>query len=999
MISSLNGVTVEAKNGEVERSFSMLFDIYPYYDHDTKELAVLWDEEIGTMFEVFLRYDNSDQFVKEADLLSEYRYVIDEKKFRDSFDIRIVAKHEDGTELTSVIKSMVRSTGEYTKSVIDNDNDYIPDGYEIWDLETDILSSDSDGDGISDSIEVFLINSNPNKKNKKNLDSDKDGVTDLEELKFGTSLISNDTDTDGISDKEEIEIYKSNPVNPDTNGNGLVDYVDLSVNYKGDFEFVIISSPYDIIVKDDKNELIEEYVYNVITQDMKSVKYSSGVLVNYLYDNKGNLNCIVKNSNGDIDVTSYVYKDNDVASINANKTIYSFEYSDDSKLKEVKVGKNKYASFDYIGEDYVSVQLGNGQKTEYKYKNGKVEKKWKDGNLVGEWKYNMDDSLDSFIDYSTNLNVGYEYVDGEISNVERINEHNELSSFDMKVIDDGWVMSYDVNDVLTEHRVSIDERTGDWTSTINNNLQIVFENGTKDNPTRTIYNKNNSILNCQYSVENDKISSFVVNGDIYEYEYNELGKIENIMLNGVKHESYYYDDRGQLVRADSKENNLTQVIVYDTNGNILEKKSTAYTEGDPQFFTDVDAYTYNNEYWKDMLTNYNGIDIKYDEIGNPLNYVNGEKLKWDGKELKSIISEDKILEFDYDVNGLRSTKRTDDGETQYIYNGNNLIQEVKDGNYINYYYDNSNSLTGFSYENQVYVYKKNIQNDVIGIIDENGVEVVKYAYDAWGKLLKTEGKLADSIGIVNPFLYKSYYYDHESSMYYLLSRYYSPDTSRFLNADSVFDVHQGVINHNLFKYCENDPINNIDSTGMWVVSLGFEANAAVVFGIFTSVQVSMDNNLNGNVSWTLGGWVITNFGASISAFICFYPTFTNVSQVQGWAFTVGASWSAGVYVAVGGSFNIASNSIYGSGCLSFGVGTYVTGIPSLQVKAGYTSILFNFHIPTVINNWYTGQYHKQTSQGVDTFLKKAGSYYVDIYSSNQDAKIRIYLSGDIKVIN
>ena len=53
--------------------------------------------------------------------------------------------------------------------------------------------------------------------------------------------------------------------------------------------------------------------------------------------------------------------------------------------------------------------------------------------------------------------------------------------------------------------------------------------------------------------------------------------------------------------------------------------------------------------------------------------------------------------------------------------------------------------------------------------------MVKYTYDAWGKKISTTGSLASTIGSLNPFRYKGYYYDQESEMYYCKSRYYVPD--------------------------------------------------------------------------------------------------------------------------------------------------------------------------------------------------------------------------------
>ena len=65
----------------------------------------------------------------------------------------------------------------------------------------------------------------------------------------------------------------------------------------------------------------------------------------------------------------------------------------------------------------------------------------------------------------------------------------------------------------------------------------------------------------------------------------------------------------------------------------------------------------------------------------------------------------------------------------------------------------------------------NAQGDVTGIVDSSVNSVVEYSYDAWGKLLTTTGSMADTVGKINPFLYWGYY-DSETGLYYLNSRYY-----------------------------------------------------------------------------------------------------------------------------------------------------------------------------------------------------------------------------------
>ena len=87
-------------------------------------------------------------------------------------------------------------------------------------------------------------------------------------------------------------------------------------------------------------------------------------------------------------------------------------------------------------------------------------------------------------------------------------------------------------------------------------------------------------------------------------------------------------------------------------------------------------------------------------------------------------------------------------------------------------YDANGLPVGMKYNGVQYWYHKNIQGDVLGIMNANGVEVVSYAYDAWGEVLSVLGSLSSTVGAVNPFRYRGYYYDVETGWYYLNSRYY-----------------------------------------------------------------------------------------------------------------------------------------------------------------------------------------------------------------------------------
>ncbi|PWL93868.1 MAG: hypothetical protein DBY08_04205 [Clostridiales bacterium] len=112
-----------------------------------------------------------------------------------------------------------------------------------------------------------------------------------------------------------------------------------------------------------------------------------------------------------------------------------------------------------------------------------------------------------------------------------------------------------------------------------------------------------------------------------------------------------------------------------------------------------------------------------------------------------------------------------------------------------------------------YYYIRNLQNDIVGILDSSGTQVVEYAYDTWGKLESVTGAMAETIGRENPLRYRGYYYDEETGFYYLQSRYYDPETGRFLNADETVLTGQGITSGNMYAYCANNPVMNYDPSG------------------------------------------------------------------------------------------------------------------------------------------------------------------------------------------
>ena len=134
---------------------------------------------------------------------------------------------------------------------------------------------------------------------------------------------------------------------------------------------------------------------------------------------------------------------------------------------------------------------------------------------------------------------------------------------------------------------------------------------------------------------------------------------------------------------------------------------------------------------------------------------------------------------------------------------------------LRFSYDANGKVVAVNYNGNYYYYLRNAQSDIVKLIDKTGTTVVEYTYDSWGKLLSTSGSLASTLGKNNPFRYRGYIYDEETGFYYLQSRYYNPEVGRFISSDVLLSTGQGVLGHNAYAYCLNNPVNREDSNGNW----------------------------------------------------------------------------------------------------------------------------------------------------------------------------------------
>ena len=197
-------------------------------------------------------------------------------------------------------------------------------------------------------------------------------------------------------------------------------------------------------------------------------------------------------------------------------------------------------------------------------------------------------------------------------------------------------------------------------------------------------------------------------------------------------------------------NDGTWTYEYDCGGNILNKKQYAYTTGTLGTVQQIVSYAYGDADWKDKLTRYNGVDIAYDAIGNPIHDGVWTYTWENGRQLRRMACDATIAEFVYNADGLRVQKTVNGVTTNYTLHGKNIVHMTKGNAELHFWYDAQNRPAIVEFNGTKYGYLYNLQGDVIGLIDSANTEVVKYTYDAWGKPLSVTGSLANTIGYYNP---------------------------------------------------------------------------------------------------------------------------------------------------------------------------------------------------------------------------------------------------------
>ena len=627
---------------------------------------------------------------------------------------------------------------------------------------------------------------------------------------------------------------------------------------------------------------------------------------NYVYDDRDRVISVDKSGEK---LVEYTYRGSDVSGVKTGNVSRSFTYDVKGRITEVKksIDGGAYTeemTAEYLGDTKDTVKItSGGAVTTTRRGSGKVlnEYESEDESLKMSVKAYVDEVSDGAVTSSSVCElykVSNSEADKEYTGIVK-QEEAVIRDSDGKVKEVGYAIegdtalfgnSYEYDDLgrLTKEKVFADldmriARTGfaeeyDYADVGSRASGLVKEQ-------RLSYGN----VDKAESLDRDKIS----------YTYYTNGNVKSIYTgsptDGKLLAKYGYDAKNRLVSESS--GNETTTYAYDAKGNVTERK-VVYNDGVTAERTD--AYTYSG----DKLVSYNGSAVTYDSIGNPLSYM-GKTFTWEGRRLKSVTGGDNTVDFAYNYEGMRTKK----GNVRYFYVGNRLVSEVRDNVTILYRYGVkglSSIVVKKGEDTQKYVCRTNIFGDVIAIYNTEGDLQCKYNYDAWGnhRIGNARNELIydsaigviatgyeNHIAILNPIRYRGYYYDIETGLYYLQSRYYDATLCRFLNRDNVNYLEPESINGlNLYAYANNNPIMYYDPSGHSAILIGLIIGALIGFGIAAYIDYRDDGQIfNGSVAWYdyLGATVLGGaIGAGLGAFAGM--SFSASIPIFGWINSGGA---------------------------------------------------------------------------------------------------------------
>lgn len=787
--------------------------------------------------DVSYNYYTSTQIKKRIETMSVFNYV----NFVENrgLDYRQTVRYDFLGQITSASETDYSGTTATTKNYTYTYEEY-PNITTRSEYDAKRIKSISDG-----TKEITYEYSSSGVLNNKITTITKDGGTNISKTVSETNGALGEYFTiqtkNGITVRTDYGIKGGN-VQPYkiTSGNSVIEY---EYNYNGQITKVKENGK---LVQQTNYSNGKESSFNLgSTESYALVRDSLNFgLVTGINHNGSRKLTIDYNDNGDVNLTTYA---------NGATIEYTYDYRElqSVELKDSPSAVATNIAYGYTGKDLTSVTQSRNGVTQlaYQFTDSKTQAKMTvSGDLNASYTYNYDEETG----WLTNRTI----------NLENSKTRTEWFTFD--------------GHGVLQSQGNIDHKTlygYDSLDRLSTKTQVV---GSIERQ-KLQYNY---ISTTEY--QTNRISSIynITNSSRQTYSYNNRGYISsyNNTLNGDSY-SYIYDGAGRLT-SDGK-----YTYAYDTLNNITSKTSSGSTTEYGYWSGSKTRLQYISE---------NGIKryFSYDTMGNITNYkgsstTSSQNLYWTRGNMLSHgnIQSGKNFSYQYGADNLRYSKTVNGEETLYYWDGDVLVGEKTGANYTQYLYDAS-GIIGMIYNGAYYYFEKNLFGDVLKAYNVSGTSVASFQYDSYGNVLSKSGSMWDKVH----FRYRGYYYDEETSFYYLQSRYYDPSICRFISADQyelIGALSKSLGELNLYSYCANNPIIYTDGSGQSII-FWLILGSIVASGLITGFS-AMNNSIEGEskLGAFIGGFVDGAVGAaSLAAGIA-------TGGIGGFFVTIGGSFIGG----------------------------------------------------------------------------------------------------------
>jgi RHS repeat-associated protein len=505
----------------------------------------------------------------------------------------------------------------------------------------------------------------------------------------------------------------------------------------------------------DKNNVISRQKYNKIF-GIENYTDANSYTTNYLYDKLGRL----------------------LSETNSNNNKLTYEYNEIGFMTKYTNARNQFSLYEYDNVGNVTKITEGSKITEFEYdENYNLLKVKETGKGIIERTYDELNRVTSYKDVYGNI-IGYEYdIRGNISKIIYPGNLNVIYEYDLS---GRLIKVTDWHQKVTEYTYDVNGRL----------IETIKPEGSSE--IREYNSKGQLVL-----LKNINSLGIIISEKVFVYDL-----VGNIISEGS--ETYGYDLIDRLLS--SNKNKYT----YDKAGNLLTYKELV--DG-----TEItDTFTYSND---NRITKAFNITTNLDADGNLLNIpLNGVFTTgvYDSRNRLTSLGNNIYV---YDAENIRTSVLENGIETRFLVDkvSNDLSRILLEtdnlGNIKNYYvyglglinsYEGSNNLDSLK------VYHYDMRGSTIALTDKDSVLIGSVEYDTYGEILSKDTSIDTN------YLYngKLGVRTDTSGLYYMRSRYYSPEIKRFINRDVVVGNLEESQTFNRFSYVNGNPISYIDPFGL-----------------------------------------------------------------------------------------------------------------------------------------------------------------------------------------